>query len=143
MSLDSNIIKKSKDGIRKFADSKKENIIVNIENASSFYIVLKWVFTNKISILFFLLSSFFAVRSYYLEYEYLKERNKTLILEKEEILSKTKELKNSLDRLKKQEVKNKKENKDVRKEAKELDSNQKKDKILEQIDILKKIRGIK
>jgi len=138
-----NLVKKSAKKVGDFVEKEKENLCINIQNSSAICIVVKWLFTNKVSVILFIMVLFFVGKSYYIEYEYLRERNKTLILEKEEFLNKTKELEDTISKLKSDLKTAEKLNIKVREEAKGLTTEQKKERILKQIENLKKERGIK
>jgi len=138
-----NLVKNSAKKLGEIAEKKKEDFIVNIQNTTAFGILLKWIITNKVSIILFIAILFYAGRSYYMENEYLKERNKTLISEKEEFLNRTKELESKVLELRQKVSYSEELNKKVRERSRNLTSEQKKKEILRLVDRLKDKRGLK
>lgn len=126
-----------------FAQAKKDKILINIQNSGALGILVKWLITNKVSVVLTLAVIFYVGRYYYLENEYLRERNKTLVAEQEEILNKTKELEIKIDKLREKTKKYNELNKIVRENAGLLNSEQKKEAILKLVERLKRRRGIK
>jgi uncharacterized membrane protein YhiD involved in acid resistance len=133
---------KASDKVKNFVENKKENFILSVQNSSALGIVIKWLITNKVSVILFLVVCMYAGRYYYLEYEYLKERNKILIEERDNFLNKTKQLEGKILQLKESIEKSKELNRKVRENAKILDSDQKKKVIEDLVERLKDKRGI-
>lgn len=131
-----------KERLKKFVEDTRGQTIVNIENATAFGIILRWCVTNKLTIVLVLVTSVLFGRAYYLENLYLKERNKTLVEEKEAILERTKVLESRIISLKEDKLKARDLNDSVRKEATSLSTEEKKNKVLKLIQMLKDKRGI-
>ena len=136
-------VKNSAAKLGAIADKKKEKFIVNIQNSTAPGIIFKWLITNKISVVLFIAVLVYAGRFYYMEHEYLKERNRQLITEKNEFLNKTKELKGKVLKLQQDIEKAKVDTGKTRDRAKDLTSEQKRQEILILTDRLKKKRSIR
>jgi hypothetical protein len=129
--------------LQQFAENRRESVIVNVTNASTFWVILKWLFANKVSVILFILLSISAASYYSLQLQYLEDTNKRLILERDEILDRTTELERKIHDLEKDKAIASGLNEEVKGKAKSLTSDQKRRKILQQIRSLKIKRGLK
>jgi DNA-binding transcriptional regulator GbsR (MarR family) len=135
--------KKTIEKLGSFAEKKKEQFVFNIQNSSAVGIIVRWLITNKLSVLLFLMLIGAQTRSFYMEREYLEQKNKNIIAEKEELINKTKELEDKLAKFEKNKSTAREINKKVKKEAENLSAKKKEAKVRELITRLKKRRAVK
>lgn len=87
--------------VRTLAEDKRTTIIEKTEAASATAIIVKWIFTNKLTVALVIVVMVMVSRYSYLEYQYLLEKNKSLIVERDKYLERTKELKTKIDQFEK------------------------------------------
>ena len=141
MSNIKNTVKK----LGKFVENKREQAIVNITNATGTGILIKWLITNKLSVLLFLVVVF-GGGYYKFQLHYLQEqidRVRIGELEDDLVLEKTKtlELLKKIEKLAQSKKEAKKINDSIRKQINGLSAKQKKRLLLEYRDRLMKKRG--
>lgn len=135
-----------KEKLQTKVEKAKENIIINLKNQGTFSFILKWLFTNRVTVILVLIIIFFSGRYYYLRNEYLQERNKILIQENLDLLKSTQGLKDEVESYKVALEQSRSSFKDKLSEANQLSDTDKLKKIQSLVSSLKKTRkgdGIK
>lgn len=136
-----------KERVSAFAEAKREQTLINIENNTSLGILAKWFFTNWVSILI-IFSLSVACFKYYRDSQIFKEQ---ALQEEINVLKSivdsnaatNAELKGRIKELSDLKKHNKESNSRVRSEAKKLDSPGLKAKIEEYVSRGKSVRGVK
>lgn len=129
-----------KDQVQAKVQKAKEDIVINLMNESTFYFIIKWLFTNRVSVLLFILLVIAAGSYYHVRNEYLYERNKILIDQNNELLATTANLKEKVKQFELALEVARESFKDSLEKANKLSDPQKKAMILNLIERLKKQR---
>jgi hypothetical protein len=124
------------DKVQTLAEDKRTTIIEKTEAASATAIIVKWLLTNKLTVALVILVMVMASRYSYLEYQYLIEKNKSLIAERDKYLERTKELKIKIDLFEKTVTDSWKDSKKTATLVEKMDSNEKKKLML---DLVKRL----
>lgn len=129
-----------------FAENKKQQAIINISNSTATGMILKWILTNKLSVVLSLVILFGGLYyNYHLNYyreladrERIQELTNNLAVEK----ARTSKLLEEIEDLKKQEVKDSEINKELVKAVQSMSSEKKRQLLLEYRDrLLSKRKG--
>lgn len=123
-----------------FAEDKKQQAIINITNSTATGMLLKWIFTNKLSV-FLALVILIGGASYAYHLEYYREladrqRIQELAKDLEVEKAKTAKLKEEVDALKSKKIKDSEINKELVKAIESLSAEKKKKLLLEYKDRL-------
>jgi hypothetical protein len=130
-----------------FAERKREQTIVNIQNSTATGLILKWLITNRVSVFLFLVIVFGGYY-YQVQLDYTRELADKQRIEKlqgELVIEQTKtlELKKKLDKLDSDREEAENINRELRKKVHNLPNSQKKKLLLDYKDRLLKKRSVR